>query len=70
MTLNVGTLDRAFRFIAGLVLLALPLATNMPIFENGLYKYGAIIVGIVLVATAAMRFCPAYLIFGIKTCDE
>lgn len=68
MTANVGTIDRLFRVVAGLILMALPFVTNLPIFANDLYKYGAIVVGLVMLGTAGLRFCPAYRIFGIRTC--
>ena len=68
MTANVGTFDRLFRMIAGVILIALPFVTDLPIFANDLYKYGAIVVGLVMLGTAAMRFCPAYRIFGFRTC--
>lgn len=64
MTVNVGTIDRILRAVAGIVLLALGLMS----FSGGL-QIGAIIVGIVLLATAGMRFCPAYRLLGVKTCQ-
>ncbi|WP_244276652.1 YgaP family membrane protein [Pseudovibrio sp. WM33] len=33
-----------------------------------LFFYGAIIVGIVMLLVSAVRICPLYSIFGIKTC--
>ena len=63
---NLGTADRVIRLIlgAGLILaafLAAPLAA-------GWLHYGAIVVGAVLVLTALVAVCPAYLPFGIRTC--
>lgn len=65
---NVGTIDRVLRLVVGGALIAAPFAADMPIFENDMYKYGAIAVGVVLIATAAMKFCPIYRIFGLRTC--
>ena len=31
-------------------------------------KYGAVVVGIVMLATSTFRFCPLYTVLGIKTC--
>ena len=59
MTTNVGTIDRAARVILGLVLLSL-------VFVGPQTPWGWI--GIVPLATALIGWCPAYSIFGIKTC--
>jgi hypothetical protein len=59
MTPNVGSVDRIARAIAGLVLIAL--ATTGTI---GVWGY----IGVVLLATAAIGWCPAYLPFGLSTC--
>jgi len=68
MSKNVGDLDRGLRALIGVVLLGLALFGNMALFESGLMKWGAIVVGVVMLATSAMRVCPLYSIFGIKTC--
>lgn len=65
---NLGNADRIIRLVIGLVLIALPFVTSMPLFDASLYKYGAIAIGVILVATSALRFCPLYRIFGIRTC--
>lgn len=57
MQANMGTADRVIRLVAGLVVVG-----------AGIYFgswWGA--VGLVLIATALMRWCPAYLPFGIST---
>ncbi len=59
---NVGTTDRALRIVAGLVLLAcffLGLGGSL----NWLF-----LIGVVPLATGLLGRCPAYSIFGIKTC--
>lgn len=68
MSMNVGTTDRALRALAGLVLIALALFSGFAVFDGAVLKYGAVIVGLVLIATAAMRFCPLYTVLGIRTC--
>jgi hypothetical protein len=68
MTANLGTADRVFRFLLGIVLLAAPFFSGMALFDSGLATALSIIVGIVMLATSAMRFCPLYRIFGIRTC--
>ena len=68
MTTNVGTLDRILRAALGLGLLYLALLSGLPAFEGGLMKYGAALVGVVMLVVAATRMCPIYSIFGLKTC--
>ena len=68
MTINVGTTDRVLRAVAGLILLALPFATAAVAPSSGLGIL-LIVVGLVLVGTAALRFCPLYRLFGIRTCS-
>ncbi|WP_376877889.1 DUF2892 domain-containing protein [Albirhodobacter sp. R86504] len=68
MTANVGNLDRALRILIGLVLIALPFVSGMALFASGAATAVSVIVGLVLIATSAMRFCPLYRILGIRTC--
>lgn len=64
MVANIGKIDRILRILVGIVLLIAGLTT----LTGGL-QILAIIVGVVMLATAGMRFCPAYRLFGIKTCQ-
>jgi hypothetical protein len=58
MKSNVGGIDRTLRFIAGLAILG-----------AGVYfKSWLGLIGIVPILTASLRFCPAYLPFGLSTC--
>lgn len=63
MTQNVGTIDRFVRGIAGAVLL---LAWVLGWF-TGIWAIVLGIVGIVLVLTALVGFCPLYRLFGMST---
>ncbi|WP_394178447.1 DUF2892 domain-containing protein [Yoonia maritima] len=69
MTVNVGTIDRLIRLVIGAALLVAPFTTGLPLFESTAATVVAVIVGIVLLATSAMRFCPLYRIFGLRTCQ-
>jgi hypothetical protein len=60
---NMGTLDRVIRIAAGLGLLAFALGIGFP--QTGWNWLGWI--GVVLILTALVRFCPAYPILGIRT---
>lgn len=59
---NVGTVDRALRIIAGLVLL-----TMFFMYPDASWRYWTLI-GIIPLATGLMSSCPAYTILGISTC--
>ncbi len=68
MTKNMGSTDRVLRAIAG-VLLLLVAFTAAP-FEAGVLHWLALLVGLVLLITALVGICPAYLPFGIRTCSR
>ena len=61
MKLDVETIDRTIRIILGLGLLSL-----FFILEGGLRYIG--LIGIIPLATAAMRSCPLYSVLGISSC--
>lgn len=69
MTANVGTIDRLARLVLGILLIAAPFLTKIALFQSTPGTLIAVVVGVVLVATSAMRFCPLYRIFGIRTCQ-
>ena len=56
---NVGTIDRVARVVVGLALIAL-------VFVGPQTPWGWI--GVVPLLTALVGFCPAYRLFGIRTC--
>lgn len=60
MKANVGPVDRLVRIILGLILLSLLFILD------GTIKYIGL-VGIVLLITAFIKFCPLYPIFKINT---
>ncbi|MDU9005570.1 YgaP family membrane protein [Sedimentitalea todarodis] len=68
MSINVGTLDRVLRAALGAGLLYLAFLSGLPAFDGAILKYGAAIVGIVMLVVAVTRVCPIYSIFGLKTC--
>ncbi len=70
MTPNVGTIDRILRAALGAILLYLAFFSGIALFAAPLFKYGAAIVGIVMLATSAFKLCPLYSILGLKTCQD
>lgn len=61
MTRNLATWDRIARFVLGALLVVGALTGTL-----GIWGW----VGVVLLATAGLNFCPAYKIFGFKTCTD
>ncbi|SFR32315.1 YgaP family membrane protein [Litoreibacter janthinus] len=68
MATNVGKIDRVFRLILGIVLVAAPFVSGMALFNSTIVTAISLIAGVVMLVTAAARTCPLYSIFGIKTC--
>ena len=65
MTTNMGTIDRGLRAVLGLALLAGAFLLG---WFGGWTVWAAAVVGVVMLATAAMGNCPLYSLVGIKTC--
>lgn len=59
MKTNEGTIDRALRILAGLVLIALAATGTV-----GVWGW----IGLVPLATGLIGWCPAYTLLGINTC--
>ena len=59
MKTNEGTLDRALRIAAGLVLIAVAATGTV-----GAWGY----IGIVPLLTGAIGWCPLYMVLGLNTC--
>ncbi len=67
MILNVGQIDRVLRLALGALLILAPFALAPEMFVDPALKYGALVVGGVLAATALVRFCPIYRLLGVCT---
>lgn len=64
MTTNESSIDRIIRVVIGVVALVAS-------FALGITSIGGIIlavVGVVMLVTAAVGFCPLYRVFGMSTC--
>jgi len=59
MTINIGNIDRVLRFVIGAALIAM-------VFVGPQTPWGWI--GLVPLLTAGVKFCPAYRLFGFRTC--
>ncbi|RIA47597.1 YgaP family membrane protein [Dichotomicrobium thermohalophilum] len=69
MTANVGRIDRIIRAVVGVVLLALGLG-YLGAGVTTPWDWILGIVGAVLLATAVFSICPAYALFGVRTCEQ
>lgn len=61
---NVGGIDRTVRIIAGLFLISLVFFGDQIIGQNVVWGW----IGVVPLLTGIFKFCPAYALFGLKTC--
>jgi hypothetical protein len=68
MTRNIGPADRTLRLVLGAALILVALASGWPAFQGGLPRAMAVIAGVVLMITAAVRVCPLYTLLGMRTC--
>ena len=57
---NIGTIDRLIRFVAGAAILA----------AGYYFKSWWGLVGFLPILTGLIRFCPAYVPFGLSTCPR
>ncbi|RDW12161.1 YgaP family membrane protein [Paracoccus thiocyanatus] len=63
MQINIGTAERALRLVLGVVLVLLPFLAGL----STLWTWVSVIVGLVLVVTGLVRFCPVWAMLGIRT---
>lgn len=68
MTKNLGNFDRIFRAFLGVVLLAAPFVSGFAIFDSTAATAVSVIAGLVMLGTSAIKFCPLYRVFGLRTC--
>jgi hypothetical protein len=64
---NVGQIDRILRVLVGLVLIVLPFVSGWALWTNAVLMWGAVAIGVVLIATAAISFCPIYALLGLSS---
>lgn len=61
LTTNLGSIDRIARLVVGALMIILALTGTI-----GVWGW----LGVILVATALMKFCPIYKVLGVKTCTD
>jgi hypothetical protein len=65
---NVGAIDRGVRAVIGIVALILAF-TMFHVMDGGIAGIVAVVVGVVMLGTAAMATCPLYMPLKLSTCD-
>jgi hypothetical protein len=65
MDRNVGTMDRAVRALVGILAL---LGAFVLGWFSGWMVWAAAAVGVIMLGTAAIGFCPLYRLVGVNTC--
>lgn len=65
---NVGSVDRGFRALVGIVALVLAF-TTLGLMAGSLWGIIAAVVGVVMLGTAAIGMCPLYIPFKLSTCS-
>ena len=65
---NIGSLDRILRFLLGAALTLSPFLFAGSVAGMGAWRVALVAVGALLIGTALFRVCPAYVLFGIRTC--
>jgi len=66
MKANVGTGDKIFRIIIGIVLIVLSFVVVM----STTLKIILLVLGIIMLLTALVGFCCLYVPFGVNTCKK
>lgn len=64
---NVGTIDRTVRIVIGIVAIVLAF-TTLGLATGAVAGIVAALVGVVMLATAAMGICPLYVPLKLSTC--
>lgn len=64
MTCNVGGIERPIRMAVGLVAIIIGIFAGLSTAMSG----AALAVGVVLLLTGAVGFCPLFTLLGISTC--
>lgn len=65
MTCNVGGIERPIRIVSGFVLIGIGALAELPPVGMGI----ALTVGVVLIVTGAIQYCPLTSLLGINTCQ-
>jgi hypothetical protein len=65
MTCNVGGIERPIRIVVGLLAIIIGIVAGLSTAMSGT----ALTVGVILLLTGAVGFCPLFTVLGINTCS-
>jgi len=69
MPINVGTIDRLIRLMIGIVAIGFVFFGPFAAAGGwGLERIVLLAVSSIMLATSAIKFCPLYRVFGLRTC--
>ena len=63
---NVGSADRIFRIILGIILAAIPFLVESVGLSSAV-GIACFVGAAIMIITAAVKFCPIYGVFGLRT---
>ncbi len=66
MKTNVGSTDKIIRIIAAVLFSVLFFTGTV----TGTLGYVLLVLGVILLATSLISFCPLYTLFGMNTCPR
>lgn len=66
MNKNIGIVDKAIRILIAFVIVGFYVANIV----NGVFAIVLLVLAVVLLLTALIRFCPLYWLFGINTWNK
>lgn len=68
MVKNMGSADKTARLVIGILLIVIGLLPMVgAAIVGGPWNWLLAVIGLVLVVTAAMNYCPAYTLIGVNT---
>jgi len=70
MSANMGNIDRVIRLLIGIAAIALVLAGPLASGGWGWERIALAIVGVIMVLTSTVKFCPLYRVVGLRTCKD
>lgn len=70
MTRNINSMDKIARIVLGIILGGLSFYLYSQPDSNLLISIAPVVVGVILIATVFLNFCPIYAAIGFSTCPD
>lgn len=68
MSANVGNIDRVIRLLIAIAAIALVFVGPFASGGWGWERIALAVVGVIMLLTSTVKFCPLYRVFGLRTC--